>query len=146
MILCFCCAPVGAIIGLVIYYKLGKAFGQSSLFCVGMALLSPIFVCILGFGQAKYIGNPYNEDNGSNNTPPTGPTPPSGESQPPIQTPQTPNQGPVPGTTVPPVGQAPVGQVPNTPVGQPPVGQPPVGQPTVPPAPQGGPQPPIQNF
>jgi|SRR3569833_640221 len=33
-----------------------KSFGKSEGFTVGMFLLNPIFACILGFGDAKYLG------------------------------------------------------------------------------------------
>ena len=47
-----------AVIGLsiVTMIKLGKAFGRSTGFIVGLILLSPIFELILGFGSAEYVG------------------------------------------------------------------------------------------
>ena len=36
--------------------RLAKAFGQSDAFTVGLVLLTPIFIMILGFGEAKYQG------------------------------------------------------------------------------------------
>lgn len=33
-----------------------KAYGKPSLFAVGLIFLGPIFVMILGFGSAKYVG------------------------------------------------------------------------------------------
>lgn len=37
-------------------YKLGEAFDRGAGFCIGMALLGPIFSCILAFGDAEYKG------------------------------------------------------------------------------------------
>lgn len=37
-------------------YKTAKSFDQGIGFTVGLALLYPIFICILGFGNYKYIG------------------------------------------------------------------------------------------
>ena len=36
--------------------KLAHAFGKSTGFGVGLIFLSPIFMCILGFGSAQYQG------------------------------------------------------------------------------------------
>ena len=42
--------------------SLAKSFGKSNGFAVGLILLSPIFLCILAFGDSKYIGpNPMND-------------------------------------------------------------------------------------
>lgn len=52
---------IGALIsfGITIYLaiSLAKAFGKSGAFAVGLILLQPIFICILGFGSSEYIGN-----------------------------------------------------------------------------------------
>lgn len=37
--------------------RLGKVFGKSKLFILGLILLSPIFEIILGMGKSKYVGN-----------------------------------------------------------------------------------------
>lgn len=37
--------------------KLAKAFGKGTGFTWGLVLLQPVFVIILGFGSAQYIGN-----------------------------------------------------------------------------------------
>ena len=44
------------IIGMSIYsnIKLGKAFGKSTGFIVGLVLLNTIFTLILGFGDSEY--------------------------------------------------------------------------------------------
>jgi len=39
-------------------YKLSKAFGHGGGYTVGLLLLRPIFILILGFGSAEYKGNP----------------------------------------------------------------------------------------
>ena len=41
-------------LSIVMYIKLAKSFGKSTGFGVGLILLTPIFLMILGFGQAKY--------------------------------------------------------------------------------------------
>ncbi len=40
------------------YRRMATCFGKSKGFGWGLALLSPIFILILGFGNAKYLGNP----------------------------------------------------------------------------------------
>jgi len=37
-------------------YNLARSFGRGRAFTVGLILLEPIFIIILGFGDAKYIG------------------------------------------------------------------------------------------
>ena len=37
-------------------YKLGKAFGKSTGFIVGLILLPPVFYMILGLGKSTYLG------------------------------------------------------------------------------------------
>jgi hypothetical protein len=39
-----------------VYNRLSKSFGQSEGFTVGLVLLNPIFICILGFGDYTYLG------------------------------------------------------------------------------------------
>ena len=39
-----------------VYIDLAKAFGKGVGFGLGLIFLSPIFVCILGFGSAEYEG------------------------------------------------------------------------------------------
>ena len=41
---------------LILLVDLGKSFGKDGAFIVGMILLSPIFMLILGFGSAEYQG------------------------------------------------------------------------------------------
>lgn len=53
---------VGSIVLLVInciaYYRLALAFGKSTGFAIGLMFLTPIFMCILGFGKAEFQGVP----------------------------------------------------------------------------------------
>jgi hypothetical protein len=48
---------VNIIILFIIYIELAKVFGKGTGFGIGLILLSPIFIMILGFGDAKYIGD-----------------------------------------------------------------------------------------
>lgn len=41
--------------------KLAKAFGKGTGFTVGLVLLNPVFMLILGLGKAKYLGNTTTE-------------------------------------------------------------------------------------
>lgn len=47
-----------AVLAFAIYemYCLAKVFGKDTGFTVGLVLLSPIFMAILGFGDAQYLG------------------------------------------------------------------------------------------
>lgn len=47
---------VNFVIMIMLYVKLAKAFGKSGGFAAGLIFLNLIFVCILGFGSAQYIG------------------------------------------------------------------------------------------
>lgn len=47
---------VNFVIAVMLYFKLAKAFGQGVGFGFGLLFLSPIFIAILGFGNAEYIG------------------------------------------------------------------------------------------
>lgn len=49
-------ALVAIILGVLSEYKLAKAFGKGVGFCIGLILLNPIFMLILGFGSAQYQG------------------------------------------------------------------------------------------
>lgn len=47
---------------ILINVSLARSFGKSDGFAVGLMLLAPIFVCILAFGDSKYIGaKPMND-------------------------------------------------------------------------------------
>jgi len=47
---------VNVVIGIIVLLDLAKVFGKSSGFGVGLILLAFIFIPILAFGDAKYIG------------------------------------------------------------------------------------------
>ena len=47
---------VNVIFMFICYYKLCKAFDKGVGFFIGMIFFSPIFLCILGFGNSEYIG------------------------------------------------------------------------------------------
>ena len=52
-----CCIPVvNFIVLIMVYVKLAKAFGKGIGFAVGLIFLSPIFLIMLGFGDAQYEG------------------------------------------------------------------------------------------
>lgn len=44
------------ILSIISMVKLGQAFGKSAGFIVGLIFLGPIFLLILGFGKAEYVG------------------------------------------------------------------------------------------
>ncbi len=47
---------VNVVVSFIVYIKLAKAFGQGTGFGIGLIFLNPIFLLILGFGKAEYIG------------------------------------------------------------------------------------------
>ena len=47
---------VNIVIGIMFCFKLAKAFGQEWYFGLGLLFLNAIFMLILGFGNAEYIG------------------------------------------------------------------------------------------
>ena len=47
---------VNIVVSVILSIKMAKAFGKGIGFGIGILLLSPIFICILGFGSAEYIG------------------------------------------------------------------------------------------
>lgn len=44
------------VFSMVVYWDLGKAFGKGVLFRLGLMFLGPIFIPILAFGKAQYVG------------------------------------------------------------------------------------------
>ena len=51
------CISITCMVFMIInYVKLGKAFGKSGGFLVGLALIPIVFLCILAFGSAEYQG------------------------------------------------------------------------------------------
>ena len=47
---------VGEVFLYIVYWKLAQAFGKGTGFGIGMILLTPIFMLLLAFGDAKYVG------------------------------------------------------------------------------------------
>ena len=70
-ILLVLCIPL-FIISLVLYFKLAKSFGKGFGFFLGLVFLNIIFICILGFGAAQYVGS-----NGGKNPVPAAPAAPA---------------------------------------------------------------------
>ena len=58
IVMVIACILVAAIfvIGFISLYKLAKAFGKGIGFFIGLVFLNPIFMMILGFGNAEYQG------------------------------------------------------------------------------------------
>lgn len=50
-----------AIIIIILWFKLAKAFGQGVGFGFGLLFLNTIFMLILGFGSAEYVGPDGNQ-------------------------------------------------------------------------------------
>ena len=50
-----------AVMEIILYINLSKAFGHGGGFAVGLILLNTIFILILGFGKSQYVGNPSNK-------------------------------------------------------------------------------------
>lgn len=51
------CIPLVNLVFLILLYiDLAKSFGQGTGFAIGLLLLTPIFMAILGFGSARYLG------------------------------------------------------------------------------------------
>lgn len=47
---------VNIVVGIMMLFKLAKAFGQGTGFGFGLLFLNTIFILILGFGSAEYVG------------------------------------------------------------------------------------------
>ena len=60
------CPCVNIVFIIWIYNLLSKSFGKDEGFTVGLVLLGPIFMCILGFGDAVYLGPSAAEANAAN--------------------------------------------------------------------------------
>lgn len=45
---------VGLIVAIIVWLEIAARFGRGAGTAIGLILLTPIFVCILGFGSAKY--------------------------------------------------------------------------------------------
>ena len=49
---------VNIVIAVMVMIGVAKAFGKGTGFALGLLFLSPIFIPMLGFGDAQYIGSP----------------------------------------------------------------------------------------
>ena len=49
---------VNIVVAAMVMISVAKAFGKGTGFALGLLFLSPIFIPILGFGNAQYIGTP----------------------------------------------------------------------------------------
>ncbi|MGO9027731.1 MAG: DUF5684 domain-containing protein [Acidimicrobiales bacterium] len=87
----------GIILGIIIAIDLAKSFAKSGAFAVGLFFLGFIFVPILGFGDARYVGPAGKGGQGPSGGGYAGQVPP-GQAY--------------PGQSYPPPGQVPPGQVP----------------------------------
>ena len=47
---------VNVIFIFILWFDLAKAFGKGAGFALGLIFLNPIFILILGFGSAQYVG------------------------------------------------------------------------------------------
>jgi hypothetical protein len=50
------CGILGMVIAIVGNYKLAKCFGKGFITFLGLIFLEPLFMLILGFGSARYVG------------------------------------------------------------------------------------------
>lgn len=149
---------VNIVIGLIVLVDLAKAFGKGTGFALGLIFLSPIFMPILGFGKAQYVGPvaaappaqyPPQPPAGGY-YPPQSPQPPQPYAppappvyQPPAYPPQ-PYAPPAPPVYQPPVypPPAPPAAPPAAPPVAPPVAPSPAPEPPAPPEPPASPEPP----
>jgi hypothetical protein len=51
---------IAAICSILYALRIAEAFGKGKLFCVGLLVVYPIFIAILGFGKSRYVG-PFSE-------------------------------------------------------------------------------------
>ena len=49
-------AIIVVVLGVISMHKLSKSFGHGIGFTIGLVLLEPIFLLVLGFGSSRYIG------------------------------------------------------------------------------------------
>ena len=54
---------VNVVVGIMMLFKLAKAFGQGTGFGFGLLFLNTIFILILGFGSAEYVGSQVSSKN-----------------------------------------------------------------------------------
>jgi hypothetical protein len=55
-LLLFLVPLVNVVIAIILVFDLAKSFGKGAGFGIGLLLLGPIFIIILGFGKAQYVG------------------------------------------------------------------------------------------
>ena len=48
---------IAAICSILYALRLAESFGKGKLFCVGLLVVYPIFIAILGFGRSRYVGH-----------------------------------------------------------------------------------------
>jgi hypothetical protein len=70
---------VSIIVYIIVANDLSKSFGKGVGFTIGLVVLSPIFVMILGFGDARYLG-PAGPEGAGQHFPPPPPPPPTAPS------------------------------------------------------------------
>jgi hypothetical protein len=58
---------IAAICSILYALRLAESFGKGKLFCVGLLVVYPIFIAILGFGRSRYI-EPFGEAKAQNVT------------------------------------------------------------------------------
>ena len=51
---------IAAVCSILYALRVAEAFGKGKLFCVGLLVVYPIFIAILGFGRSRYVG-PFSE-------------------------------------------------------------------------------------
>jgi hypothetical protein len=76
-ILLFLIPIVSFIVFIVLMIDLAKSFGKGTGFAIGLILLNFIFMLILGFGSARYLG-PAASAGSTMGAPPPPPPPPAG--------------------------------------------------------------------
>ncbi len=84
-----------SIVALVAYFKLAKQFGKSDLFAVLTLIFPYIMLCILAFGDAKFLGDNSGAPQGPIAPAPQTPAVPEAPQQPTSTTPPTPPTTPV---------------------------------------------------
>lgn len=55
-IILFLIPGVNVIVGIIVMWELAKSFGKDAGFAIGLILLAPIFLLILAFSDAEYVG------------------------------------------------------------------------------------------
>ena len=51
----------GAIAGMILQFKMARAFGRNDYFAIGLYLLGSVFTALLAFGDSEYKGVPQND-------------------------------------------------------------------------------------